>query len=49
MKTSQGTLWIGTVKAGLNKFNRETGEFTQYKHDPNNPNSLSYDRVLSML
>ncbi|MFP4576974.1 MAG: histidine kinase dimerization/phosphoacceptor domain -containing protein, partial [Coleofasciculus sp.] len=33
---------------GLNKFERETEKFTRYTHDPNNPNSLSYDRVLSI-
>ncbi len=28
----QGTLWIGTVMGGLNKFNQETGTFTSYQN-----------------
>ena len=41
----QGFLWIGTDGGGLNRFDRETGEFTRYLHDPNDPNSLSIDRI----
>ncbi len=32
--------WLAT-EGGLNRFDRKTGEFTCYLHDPNNPNSLS--------
>jgi len=46
-------LWIGTLGGGLNKLDREkeapTGvAFTHYQHDPNNPNSLSDNGVLSI-
>lgn len=41
-------LWIGTRDSGMSLFNRETGEFTSYRHDPNNPNSLPKDAVLSL-
>jgi len=47
-ETSNGTLWVGTEGGGLSKFNRETGEFFTYRHDPNNINSLSGNRVLSI-
>lgn len=40
-----GILWLGTT-SGLNKFVRQTGIFTRYKHNSNNPNSLSHDYVL---
>jgi ligand-binding sensor domain-containing protein len=43
-----GTLWIGTFSGGLNKFQRESEKFIHYKHDSNNPNSLSYDRIVSI-
>lgn len=43
-----GTLWIGTDGGGLNKFNRETEQFTRYIHDVDNPHSLSRNRVLSI-
>ncbi|MCK4762997.1 MAG: hypothetical protein KAW12_12440 [Candidatus Aminicenantes bacterium] len=29
-KDRSGVLWIGTDGGGLNKFNRESGEFTHY-------------------
>jgi signal transduction histidine kinase/CheY-like chemotaxis protein len=40
-----GTLWIGTENSGLNKFDRETGQFTRYQNVPNDPYSLSHDSV----
>ena len=43
----QGVLWVGTGIAfipgdegGLNRFDRNTGTFTRYMHEPGNPNSL---------
>ncbi|HET6555800.1 MAG TPA: two-component regulator propeller domain-containing protein [Prolixibacteraceae bacterium] len=52
----QGTLWIGTGSAypadggspeegGLNRFDRKTGTFTRYLHDPKNPNSIINNKV----
>ena len=52
----QGALWVGTGSpypndgggpdaGGLNKLNKETGKFTRYLHDPNNPNSLYNNKV----
>ena len=38
-------LWIGTYKGGLNKFDRRSGKFTYYKHDPSNVNSISDNHV----
>ena len=38
-------LWIGTASGGLNKLNRETNRFTHYKHDPDNPGSISGNRI----
>lgn len=48
-----GVLWVGTGVAflintkegGLNRFNRNTRNFTQYLHDPNNPHSLASNKV----
>ncbi|MBD3384327.1 SpoIIE family protein phosphatase [candidate division KSB1 bacterium] len=42
------TLWIGTQGGGLEKFDRTTGKFLHYQHDPDNINSLSNNYVLSM-
>jgi len=48
-----GFLWIATQGGGLNRFDPrsnqvDTGDFVRYRHDPNNPNSLSDDRVWSI-
>jgi signal transduction histidine kinase/ligand-binding sensor domain-containing protein len=40
-----GNLWMGTTGAGLNRFDRKTGKYTTYRHDPNNPFSISSDVV----
>jgi len=48
----EGTLWVGTGfpfdnknEGGLNRFNRNTGTFTRYLHDPKNAHSLINDEV----
>jgi ligand-binding sensor domain-containing protein len=51
-----GVLWVGTGMAfevqskcgGLNKFDRNTGQFTRYLHDPNDPHSLASNKVRAM-
>ncbi|HEY5326705.1 MAG TPA: two-component regulator propeller domain-containing protein, partial [Mucilaginibacter sp.] len=35
-------------RGGLIYFNRKTGKFTQYKHDPGNPNSLCNDVIVNL-
>ncbi len=42
---SAGALWIGTNGGGLNKFDRETEQFTPYFNDPTDPDSLSSNFV----
>jgi signal transduction histidine kinase/ligand-binding sensor domain-containing protein len=37
--------WIGTLQGGLNRFDRVTNTWSHYRHDPNNPNSLSSDEI----
>ena len=56
----QGTIWIGTNSpfggdernnpgpGGLNRFNRDSETFTRYLHDPNDPNSLASNYVMSL-
>jgi len=51
-----GELWVGTGFAfspqekggGLNRFNRSSGTFTRYLHDPKNPHSLIDNKVRSI-
>lgn len=42
-------LWIGTEGGGINFLNRKTGLFSYYKHNDNDPNSLSTDNVKSII
>ena len=44
-----GGLWIGTYGAGLSRFDRSTGRFKTYLHDPDRAFSLSSDIVSRML
>ncbi|MBK9106562.1 MAG: SMP-30/gluconolactonase/LRE family protein, partial [Saprospiraceae bacterium] len=48
----EGVIWVGTGLAwhpnqngGLNRFDRKSGTFTRYLHNPENPNSLSNNKV----
>ena len=43
----KGNLWIGTSK-GLNLFNPATETFTSYKHDPQDPKTLSDSPVVAI-
>ena len=44
-----GTLWLGTVGAGLAHFDPRSGRFRYYRHDPADPASLSGDVVARVL
>ncbi len=48
MKIRKTNLWIGTDGGGLNLFNRNTGKFTQFKHEDGNRKSLCGNFVLSV-
>ncbi len=41
---SEGILWIGTT-SGLCSYDKATDRFTQYKHDPRQPESISNDNM----
>jgi len=43
-----GELWIGT-DGGLNRFDRSTGRFERWLHDPDAPETLSGDAVRAIL
>ena len=42
------TLWIGTRSGGLNRFNRDTQQFTRFMRDFDNPTSLNNQAILSI-
>jgi signal transduction histidine kinase/ligand-binding sensor domain-containing protein len=43
----EGTLWIGTNR-GLNRYDRGKDIFHSIRHDPDDPGSLSDDRIISI-
>ncbi|MFH1524330.1 MAG: two-component regulator propeller domain-containing protein [Chloroflexota bacterium] len=45
LQDRRGYLWIGT-QDGLNRYDGYT--FTQFKNDPQNPNSISYNSVIAL-
>jgi signal transduction histidine kinase/ligand-binding sensor domain-containing protein len=47
VEDASGSLWIGT-EDGLNLYERETGQWRWYQHDPADPHSLSHNWVLSL-
>jgi len=48
LQDSKGRCWVATHR-GFNRFDRKTGKFARFFHDPDNPHSLSDDRVRDML
>lgn len=48
LKTSNGSLWIGTVNGGVNVYDPKENTVTIYQFDKNNSRSLSHNRVLSL-
>ena len=44
-----GSLWVGTYGHGLHRFDRRTGQFKTYRHNPADPHSLSNDFVTRLL
>jgi PAS domain S-box-containing protein len=44
---SEGTLWLG-ARSGLHRFDPRTRQFTVYEHNPDDPRSLSDNRVNSV-
>jgi ligand-binding sensor domain-containing protein/signal transduction histidine kinase len=40
-----GILWLATTGEGVDRFDPATETFTHYRHDPDNPNSLSGNHI----
>jgi signal transduction histidine kinase/ligand-binding sensor domain-containing protein len=49
LERDDGSVWIPADPNGLFKYLPETGGFINYRHDPDNPNSISSDRVRDIL
>ena len=43
-----GTLWVGTLTKGMDRFDRQHKTFTHFRHDPEDPTSLSGNGVTTI-
>ena len=48
-KDDPNVLWIATIGGGLDRFEKNSGAFTHFKHDPRNPRSLSLNSIVTIL
>jgi ligand-binding sensor domain-containing protein len=48
LEDHRGDLWIGTDGGGLERWDRKTGRFTSYRHDPHRASSLAGDAVMAL-
>ena len=48
LEDPNGTLWLGTERAGLLKFDRNHGTFIHYRNNPGDPSSLPNNNVSSL-
>jgi signal transduction histidine kinase/ligand-binding sensor domain-containing protein len=47
LEDTSDKLWVGTDE-GLNTYDRETGQWQWFRQEPNNPNSLSHNWIMSL-
>jgi diguanylate cyclase (GGDEF)-like protein len=45
----EGSLWVGTMDAGLSHLDPTTGTLRSYRNDPRNPRSLPTDAVMALM
>jgi len=45
----EGVLWVGTSGGGLNRFHRDSDDFTSHRHEEGNAASLCNDEVTALL
>ncbi|MBN2206311.1 MAG: PAS domain S-box protein, partial [Candidatus Aminicenantes bacterium] len=48
LEDTKRNIWVGTLN-GLNRYDRSSGSFVRYVHDPGEPASLSNNEVLHLL
>ncbi len=48
LEDKDGMIWVGTLN-GLNKYDKNTDRFISYKHNPNDPNTISHNTIGSQV
>jgi serine phosphatase RsbU (regulator of sigma subunit)/sugar lactone lactonase YvrE len=49
LEDQDGLIWIGHYSSGLDAFDPENGNFTHYVHDPSNPETITDNRIYSLV
>lgn len=49
IQTRDGLIWIGTDPGGLNVYDPQTGQFSLFLHDPDDPQSIADNSIWSLL
>ncbi|MCP4147722.1 MAG: helix-turn-helix domain-containing protein [bacterium] len=49
IEDSRGNVWVGTVGGGLNKYNKESNDFTSFVYDDAIPTSIGDNNIFSMI
>lgn len=47
VEDKQGDIWLGSI-GGLSRYNKKTNTFQNFRHDPNDPNSLADNSIWSV-
>ncbi len=48
LEDSNGTMWFGTARAGLMKFDRQNHRFISYRHEPADPETIGDNHVIAL-
>lgn len=48
LQTKDGMIWVASLGRGLYRFNPSNEEWTEFKNDPNDPSSLSHNKIISL-
>lgn len=48
LEDKDGYLWVATRGGGLNRYDKRSNSFTNYRHDRNNPKSIASDSLGSI-
>ena len=48
LEDKDGVIWVGTM-SGLNKYDKNTDRFISYKHNPDDPNTISLNTIGSQV
>jgi ligand-binding sensor domain-containing protein len=49
IEDEDGILWIGSQGGGIDRYDKDTNQFTHYRHDPENPHSINNRWVYRIL